>query len=231
MESYSVQHLQGALEVVLPKGDEFDGELYIHGRPLQEINSLVKKPRPESKFLQYWIYDMPVVNGQDGLPFAERLQGYSTALEHRSARSGANLLVPVDTYRINDEQAALVLLEEHLKNGYEGLMVRNLQGLYAWGDRSVDLQKIKRFIDAEFPIQGVEEGVGRMAGSAILVCTTPEGKPFRASIAATQEERRAHWGNREELIGRQATVKYQELSKEGIPIFPVCTQIRLKEDM
>ena len=39
-------------------GQILDGEIYIHGKSFQQIVRLVKKLRPESKTLQYHIYDI-----------------------------------------------------------------------------------------------------------------------------------------------------------------------------
>ena len=35
-----------------------DGEIYWHGKTLQEIGSLIKRPREESLSLKYWLYDV-----------------------------------------------------------------------------------------------------------------------------------------------------------------------------
>ena len=45
----------------------FDGELYLHGVPLQEIGSMVKRDDPNNK-LEYHIYDIAIPN----LTFTQR---------------------------------------------------------------------------------------------------------------------------------------------------------------
>ena len=42
--------------------DILDGELYIHGLPLQEIISIVKKPEEDSPELSFMLFDIPVVD-------------------------------------------------------------------------------------------------------------------------------------------------------------------------
>src|SRR5579862_6498789 len=45
---YNLPHISEALRDLLPVDGVFDGELYVHGKPLQETISLVKKLKPES---------------------------------------------------------------------------------------------------------------------------------------------------------------------------------------
>lgn len=55
------KHLAEQLKYLRDKTgfDSFDGELYVHGMPLQKIVSLVKKVQPDSAKLEYRIYDIP----------------------------------------------------------------------------------------------------------------------------------------------------------------------------
>jgi DNA ligase-1 len=103
----------------------------------------------------------------------------------------------------------------------EGLMIRNKQGLYQLGSRSVDLQKYKEFEDAEYPVIGFTEGQGLAKGHVIWICRTKEGKDFHVVHKGTHEERAAFFKKAKSYIGKELTVRYQELSEDGIPRFPV----------
>ena len=57
-------------------------------------------------------------------------------------------------------------------------------------------------------------------------CQTPDGQTFAVRPTGTHEERKVLFENGDEYIGQQLTVKYQELTDEGIPRFPVGIAIR-----
>ena len=57
----------------LPEDMELDGELYVHGKKLQEITSLAKRFRvPDSTVLTYQVYDVPMFQGDRTKPWAMR---------------------------------------------------------------------------------------------------------------------------------------------------------------
>ena len=107
--------------------------------------------------------------------------------------------------------------------GNEGLMVRFADMGYRHGIRASTLLKVKRMFDDEFRIIDVIEGTGRLKGmTGAVLCETndPSRTKFKAMFGVDDSERLAWWENRQNLIGRYATVRYQELSAKGIPRFP-----------
>ena len=105
-------------------------------------------------------------------------------------------------------------------------MVRNLTGAYAIGKRSANLQKVKTFLDGEYPIVGFTQGTGGETGCVIWECQTPDGQTFRVRPRGTQEDRKVLFQNGSDYIGQQLTVRYQELTDDGVPRFPVGIAIR-----
>jgi ATP-dependent DNA ligase len=105
-------------------------------------------------------------------------------------------------------------------------MVRNLAGLYQFKNRSYDLQKVKQFEDAEYEIIGGKEGQGRESGMAIFRCKTEAGIEFDVRPKGNVEERSAMWKNLSSYIGKPLTVKFQGLTDDGRPRFPVGLHIR-----
>ena len=59
-----------------------------------------------------------------------------------------------------------------------------------------------------------------------LECKTPEGLTFRARPRGTREARTEQYQNGNDYIGKQLTVRYQELTDDGVPRFPVGITIR-----
>jgi DNA ligase-1 len=82
--------------------------------------------------------------------------------------------------------------------------------------RSKSLLKNKIFIDSEFIIRDVEEGIGKLKGKVGVL----KFDGFNSAVNGTHEYLKELWDNRDKLIGKDATVKYFELTNDGIPRFP-----------
>jgi hypothetical protein len=55
---------------------------------------------------------------------------------------------------------------------------------------------------------------------------TDSGERFNCRPEGSQENRADLFKNRRELVGKYLTVRYFELSKDGIPLFPVGVGVR-----
>ena len=105
-------------------------------------------------------------------------------------------------------------------------MVRNQNSIYKYKHRSYDLQKVKRFIDNEFEIIGGKDGEGRESGLVIYRCTTSGGLEFDVRPKGTHKERAKIFKDLDSYVGKLLTVKYQELTDDGRPRFPVGIAVR-----
>ena len=139
---------------------------------------------------------------------------------------GAEYLTLVENVAVENETEIHAAQAQFVEEGYEGAMVRNLKGSYRIGKRSADLQKVKTFLDGEYEIIGFAEGTGNETGCVIWECQTPNGQAFRVRPRGTQEARKELFANGSDYIGQQLTVRYQELTDEGVPRFPVGSAIR-----
>jgi ATP-dependent DNA ligase len=198
-----------------------DGELILppEAGGFQQTMKAAKKFRPElSPRLEYHVFDMV----DEVEPFPERYERLKEVL--KSAPPNVKL-VPVVI--CHNEAEVLALLDQYLTEGFEGVMIRSREGGYVLSNRSVGLLKHKKFIeDREFVIVDVIEGKGSEEGCAIYVCRTPENREFNVRPMGDVASRRAAFADRANLIGRELTVKYQELSTDLIPRFPVGIGIR-----
>jgi len=212
--------LKAALRPVLKDGLVFDGELFHAGWTFQRIIRAVKKYREDdTPALQYWIYDAPHRDS----PFYMRFDTLQAAL---SGVSSSNLVL-TDTKLVKSWEEVVKKEQEYISEGYEGLIIRNLAGEYRYGHRSNDLLKLKRFQEEEFIILGVSEGIGKDSGTAIFACRIPgTTNTFSVRPMGTVEVRERYWREGSSLIGKRLTVKYQGLSEDGVPRFPIGKTIR-----
>jgi len=237
----STPHIHKALEKLFIDNPDlvFDGELYVHNLPDIEVDisnatnlttkdtidfnkiiSLVRKKKPtledieeSEKHIQYWIYDLPSHPGT----FAERL-GALMQMELPEC------CVLVPTSICMDEKSVMDHYNEYMENGYEGQMVRLIDSVYE-NKRSKSLMKHKVFYDQEFEIIDVIEGKGKLTGKVGRIIFEINGTRFKSAVNGDHKylEKLFKDGN---LIGKQATVKYFELTPDGIPRFPKVIAIR-----
>lgn len=205
----------------LPQGVILDGELILPGNPLlQKTMTAIKKFRPElSPTLVYWVYDIVT----PGLPFSFRFQTLQSLLDGNYP----NVMI-TPTMEVENEVEVFSRHKQFVSEGYEGSMVRFDSGGYDIGHRNNQLQKVKDFVDGEFEVLDIVEGGGRFKGAAIFVCRATETDTFTCVPEGDMEYRRSLYENRAEILltRKYLTVRYQELSKDGVPIFPVGVSLR-----
>lgn len=217
---YNIPHLKAWADNhkdLLP----LDGELYNHNElTFQEIISAVKRQSEITSKIRYVVYDRPV----DGEENSER---WGRLLDMCDRGMFSNSPAYLTSYRLcyNIDEVR-EYHRECVSEGYEGVIIRNLDGLYEFGFRSRNLIKLKDFDDSEFLISDVVEGTGRDAGTAVFELSLPDGRRFKARPVGSFEQRKDYFDRAPELIGKQCTVKYQGFSDDGVPRFPVAIAVR-----
>lgn len=216
----NIVEIRDALKTVLTDGIILDGEIYMHGWTFQNIiRGVRKRDAFLSPKLQYHIYD---IDTPENLTFSERRHLIPQVLKYLSKRRFKRVVaIPV-----NNEEEVKIYRKIFMGDGYEGVIIRNGKGRYERGVRSNHLQKYKEFTDQEFEIVGHKVGIGTEAGCVVWEVRTASGKTFWVRPRGSHEERRALARMAKRCYGQQLTVRYQELSEEGIPVFPVGIAIR-----
>ena len=198
-----------------------DGEVYDHSRSLkfEDICSCVKRKTltdRERKLLKYHCFDMFVPHDPD-MPFALRHFFLGLALD--GVDTDLVKLVGIDVASTPEEVETQ--LASYVKDGYEGIILRT-NSPYSFG-RSSNLLKYKRFRDSEYIITEVHEGKGKAKGSiAALSLVDRQGHGFKAAAHLNNIPRRRWKG----MVGKRATVKYQELTMYGVPRFGQVVGVR-----
>ena len=221
-----LEHIQAIIRK-LPKGLILDGELFTTKAHFQTIVGLAKKKtlteedRVQHNLLELHCYDIV----DPGKPFTERYAILQDLFRLHAHVIGTTLqLCP--TKEVAKESDLKPAHDAYVAAGYEGLMIRNKAGLYAIGDRSNDLLKMKEFEDDEFKIIGFYEAEGAEKGCVMWRCITPKGIEFGCRPEGTREDRQELFRKGSEYVGKMLTVKYQNLTPDGVPRFPVGKTIR-----
>lgn len=200
-----------------------DGELYNHDlkEDFNTIVGLVRRgnPTPEQavqarELLQYHVYDLP----SSSATFSTRLLQMGVLARQCPA------IHLVETVVASSQEEADEAHGRWLEQGYEGSMWRS-DSEYEQ-KRSKTLLKRKEFVDAEFPVVRIEEGLGNWSGMAKrVVCRLPDGREFGAGIKGSQARARELLHETHKVV----TVKYFALTPDGVPRFPVATKFHGKE--
>jgi DNA ligase-1 len=194
----------------------FDGELYNHKLrdDFNKIISLVKKQKPTAEELaesanivQYHVYDT-FDSANPGLSFKDRF------IKNYDFYGGC--IKPVITVICYNQIELDSEYQENIISGYEGQMLR-IEGPYEQ-KRSKYLLKRKEFQDEEFEVVSISEGLGNWAGYAKSVrCRKKDGTEFDSGIKGSQEFTKELLTKSPKLV----TIRYQNLTPDGIPRFPV----------
>lgn len=227
-EIVSVPHIFQSLQPLFQKFPNliFDGELYCDklANDFNKIVSLVKKTKPTdedleeaSRVIEYHIYDLPSSNKN----FLHRSYELGILFENYSELHSYCGLV--DTSIVNTEDELMELYGSYVDAGYEGQMLRTDEPYE--NKRSKTLMKHKSFIDEEFTILDIVEGEGNKSGQVGYMVFEREGKRFKSNVKCSWEEGSKILNNKNKLIGKEATVKYFNLTPDGIPRFPYVINI------
>lgn len=205
-----------------------DGELWMGRGRFQETSGHVRRMDrgPQWTGITYQVFDAPVVPGGFEDRYSELgllgLPSHCKVLEHA---------------KCPDVETLKMVLAEVEAQGGEGLMLREPGSLYVRG-QSMSLLKVKRFYDTEAVVTGTQPGKGRHKGAvgALMVhvprditlrvgkksCTLLASTPFEVGTGLSDAQRRPGAIR----VGSTITVRFQELSNEGVPRFPSLVGVR-----
>ena len=205
-----------------------DGELMIPhtSASFQKSISAIKKFDPTtSPSIQYYVYDCIIMTEMEAT-YSRRFEVLNFIIDMIKKEKPEIKIEAVRTDFVNNLQEILSFHDEITSKGYEGTMIRYPSGIYQPGDRSSELLKLKDMQDAEFTIVGFKEGKGKDKGTAIFECKVESGLTFNVRPEGVLAERQKYLKDAPTLIGKQLTVRFQEFSDDGIPIFPVGVSVR-----
>lgn len=184
---------------------------------------LIHQIRPQLKFV---IFDVP-----SDKPWNERLSDLANIWMGNRLPLGESSLDVVKYTLVYSEEEAKALHRDAVARGYEGVMLRNLLGLYESGKRSADLQKYKEFMDAEFRVRGYKLDI---EGQLVWICENDVNDLkfnviFGSEIekAAMLEEINARVAAGLPWLVRALKVKFQKRYKKTLlPQFPTGEMFR-----
>lgn len=205
------------LDAMLEEGACLDGELYLPGYKVNDINSFVKNEKlPQHYQLQYWCYDIAIDNMSYNARRKFRTENinricytFDTYDQHLNNKSKLILLPDVAICDIDD---ATRFRDKFISLGFEGLIVRDVSSAYQFGARNLAMLKYKRVDDAKFKIVDVvPEGV-RTTLCKFVLRNDINDELFEATGNFDHSRQEYILKHKEDFIGKLATCEFRERS-------------------
>jgi DNA ligase-1 len=225
----------------------FDGELIVGSPVAADVwnvtSSGIMSEDGEPAFA-FFVFDL--MSEEPRAPFTHRYLRVSELIEAKRL----DWLVLVEHIHISNLAELEAYEAKSVELGFEGIMVRSPNGLYKHGRstmREQGLTKVKRFHDAEAVLVGVVEGQTNFGPATInafgltkrsssksnkkaagtlgsLVCELCSGVTrvrFEVGTGFDEATRARIWATQSQWINARVRFKYQSLSPDGVPRFPV----------
>ncbi len=209
-----------------------DGELYNHDLKLNEISSIVMKKRDltndeknREKIIQYMLFDVVLLDDLS-TPFSERYDFLKKLFKKN------DIIKVVECEIAKNKESVYKLNDSYLLDGYEGVIVRNKNGLYLFKKKSYDVLRTKEFKHGIFIIIDGKEGSGSYSNTIVwkLQCNKKSSSSFHAIQLGTLQERqniyKSFTKNPDNFIGKKVKVKYLSIDSNGCVLRnPIVTEI------
>ena len=202
-------------DMMVEEGVCLDGELYLPGYSVNDINSFVKNPSmPQHYQLQYWCYDICCEDIIASNRYGIIVRGINTAsvllYSKEEHLNNKQQLVVLPTYYIDNITDAIHKRDNFIELGFEGLIVRNQNAEYAFGKRNSSMFKYKKKEDGLFEIVDIKAD---KRGLPIYTLKNDiNGEYFECTINLSQNAQRNQLAMKQLLIGKKGLVEYRERS-------------------
>lgn len=196
---------------------ELDGELYLPGYKVNEINHFVKDPKcKENKFIQYWCYDAII----DDTPQYRRLDILGQVFENRTYEftslnnhlNNKERFIYINNYTIENEDDAVKHRNLFINLGFEGLILRDPDKEYQMGKRNSSMIKFKDVMEGSFKIIDIyPEGISR--NIPLFLCKNDiNNETFEVHINGALKDQEKYLYSKDKFIGKTLYITFGERS-------------------
>jgi len=225
---YGFENIKDEIKFLLRNNPDLivDGEFYNHRMNLQKISGIVRQQdiNHEDKLeLQFYIFDC--IDLKNEFSFQERIV---KLYEIFNDSPNLKYLVLTETILVNNEKEADDLYNKFISEKYEGIVYKNALAKYEHSEikelRSYNFMKRKASFSNEYEIVNYESGTkGKDLGAIVFIMKTIDGNEFKSVPNMSLEERKKMYKLAKKDFdniykGKFATIKYDDLSENGVPL-------------
>ena len=205
------------LDMMVEEGACLDGELYLPGYSVNDINSFVKNTQLAQHYkLQYWCYDICCENMSAETRRKFRTEqfvvpaiDFKTKEEHLNNKEQLVILPTVDVINLD---YSIFRRNSFIDLGFEGLILRNPSSEYQFGKRNQAMFQFKNVDDGKFIIVNIISEHKR-SDLPLFVCRNDiNDELFECSINKPQDEQREILVHKEKYIGKLMLVEFRNRS-------------------
>lgn len=207
------------INMMIEEGVGLDGELYLPGYGINEINSFIKNTElPQHYKLQYWLYDI-CIESMSAIKRQEVLHNnfkkyYSGILNKEDHLNNTDRLVLLSNDSITDINSAILHRDAYISLGFEGLVIREKSAEYQFGGRrNNSMLKFKKKEDGLFTIIDIiPEGIKRANLGKFVLKNDINDELFECTYNAPHSSQEEILVNKNKYIGQKCLVEYRERS-------------------
>ena len=192
-----------------------DGEIYLPGYNVNEINHFVKDPNDiHNKLLQFWCYDIAIPEMVQHKRDRIRLdiKPFTIFDSKDKHLNNKKQLVILPTYHICNDTDAYAWRDKFIDLGFEGLILRNPDVDYQYGRRRVGyMEKFKAKTDGKFVIVDIQPE--RKRNLPIITCRNDiNDSTFETRFSMPHDKQEYILNHKEDYIGKSVFISYGERS-------------------
>lgn len=216
LEDYLFDSLSAnIIQSMLDYGWALDGEIYLPGYSVNEINHFVKDPNDiHNKLLQFWCYDIAIPEMVQHKRDRIRLdiKPYTIFDDKDKHLNNKEKFIILPTYNICNDTAAYAWRDKFIDLGFEGLILRNPDADYQYGRRRVGyMEKFKTKTDGKFEIIDIQPE--RKRNLPIITCRNDiNNSTFETRFSLPHNEQEYILNHKEDYIGKFVFISYGERS-------------------
>lgn len=211
------------IDLLVEGGAYLDGELYLPGYQVNDINSFVKNESfPQHYQLQYWCYDICCENMLAMHRDEFRLNNiYVDKAQFNNKEAHLNnkqQLILLPTYNVADIKFATIMRDEFINKGFEGLIARTPNSEYQFGKRNQAMFKYKKIFDGLFTIVDIIPETKRSELPVFILRNDINEECFNCSINESHIQQEEYLRRKYNYIGKKMLVEYR--ARSGVNQLP-----------
>lgn len=222
------------IDMMIEEGVGLDGELYLPGYGINEINSFIKNTEfPQHYKLQYWLYDiciesMSAIKRQEVL--FDNFRVFQSYINNKEDHlNNKQRLILLDNIDVDDINKAISIRDSFISLGFEGLVIREKSAEYQFGGRrNNSMLKFKKKEDGLFEIVDIiPEGIKRANLGKLVLKNDINGELFECTYNAPHSSQEEILVNKDKYIGHyKALVEFRERSGiSQVPFHAKCVKL------
>lgn len=224
------------INMMAEEGVALDGELYLPGYGINEINSFIKNTElPQHYKLQFWLYDICIEN-MSAKNRQNHIDDFLLGKVHRSRihtkeehLNNTDRLVVLPNFDCSNINEAILRRDTFISLGFEGLVIRKTDAEYQFGGRrNNSMLKFKKKEDGLFIIVDiVPEGIKRSNLGKLVLKNDINDELFECTYNAPHSAQEEILVNKDKYIGHyKALVEFRERSGiSQVPFHAKCVKL------